>query len=78
MWTEKQYETAAALTERERATALEQHREELARQTPSPDGLCEDCAEPIPVQRLEAWPTARRCVPCQVLHDKRQQGYARR
>ena len=27
-------------------------------------GVCEECAEPIPVKRLLAWPTARYCVPC--------------
>ena len=25
-------------------------------------GLCEDCEEPIPFERLKAYPTARRCV----------------
>lgn len=27
-------------------------------------GTCERCGEPIPAGRLEARPTARRCVPC--------------
>lgn len=77
MWSEQQYETAAALTERERETALEQHRERMARETPSPDGLCEDCGEPIPARRLQVWPAARRCVPCQTDHDKHATRYAR-
>ena len=28
-------------------------------------GECSDCGQPIPVARLEAYPTARRCVACQ-------------
>ncbi|MGX4691100.1 TraR/DksA family transcriptional regulator [Streptomyces sp. JNUCC 63] len=28
-------------------------------------GSCEDCAKPIPVERLEILPYARCCVPCQ-------------
>lgn len=28
-------------------------------------GLCERCTRPIPVRRLRALPTARRCRPCQ-------------
>lgn len=28
-------------------------------------GLCEDCAKPIPVERLEILPYARCCVGCQ-------------
>ena len=28
-------------------------------------GRCEDCGTDIPEGRLNAWPEARRCVPCQ-------------
>ncbi|HVO90234.1 MAG TPA: TraR/DksA C4-type zinc finger protein [Casimicrobiaceae bacterium] len=28
-------------------------------------GECEECGAPIPYARLEAYPMARRCVPCQ-------------
>jgi DnaK suppressor protein len=28
-------------------------------------GLCAGCGRPIPVERLEAWPRARFCVPCE-------------
>lgn len=28
-------------------------------------GVCEDCAQPIPLARLRAMPTARFCVACQ-------------
>ncbi|BBL70835.1 TraR/DksA family transcriptional regulator [Methylogaea oryzae] len=33
-------------------------------------GECSDCAEPIALARLEAYPTARRCIVCQEAHDR--------
>ncbi len=33
-------------------------------------GVCTDCASPIDHKRLEAYPTAKRCLPCQALHEK--------
>jgi DnaK suppressor protein len=33
-------------------------------------GSCADCGEPIGAGRLEAQPTARRCVGCQALHER--------
>lgn len=33
-------------------------------------GRCVRCGEPIPYARLEAFPTAKRCQPCQALHEK--------
>ncbi len=33
-------------------------------------GACEDCAEPIPVQRLKLFPAARLCVRCQEEMDQ--------
>jgi RNA polymerase-binding protein DksA len=33
-------------------------------------GLCDDCDAAIPLQRLEAEPTALRCVRCQELFEK--------
>ena len=32
-------------------------------------GVCPDCGEDIEVPRLEAWPTAKRCRPCQARHE---------
>ncbi len=32
-------------------------------------GECCDCKEPIAIERLEAYPTATRCVVCQEIHD---------
>lgn len=33
-------------------------------------GMCVDCGGPIPVERLTAYPTAKRCQPCQRMHEK--------
>lgn len=33
-------------------------------------GMCVDCGGPIPVERLTAFPTAKRCQPCQRMHEK--------
>lgn len=33
-------------------------------------GHCVRCGEPIPFERLTAFPTAKRCRPCQVLQEK--------
>ena len=35
-------------------------------------GLCEDCAEPIAAQRLNAQPWASRCMACQTRVEKKQ------
>jgi DnaK suppressor protein len=33
-------------------------------------GVCEGCAQPIPLTRLRAMPTARHCVPCQTRQER--------
>lgn len=33
-------------------------------------GTCERCGSDIPVARLDAQPTARRCIRCQAMHEK--------
>jgi RNA polymerase-binding transcription factor DksA len=33
-------------------------------------GQCIDCSEPIDYRRLEAYPTAKRCLACQQLREK--------
>lgn len=33
-------------------------------------GVCIDCEEPIALARLEAWPAAARCLPCQEAHEQ--------
>ncbi|HSV17174.1 MAG TPA: TraR/DksA C4-type zinc finger protein [Casimicrobiaceae bacterium] len=37
----------------------------LARMADGTYGECSECGQPIPVARLTAYPTARRCVACQ-------------
>jgi len=32
-------------------------------------GRCLDCGEPIQFERLDAYPTAKRCLDCQVRHE---------
>lgn len=41
-------------------------------------GTCLHCGGPIRVERLAAYPTAKRCQPCQAMHEKTyaQQGRA--
>jgi len=33
-------------------------------------GLCIDCGEPVAYERLKAYPSAKRCVPCQQHREK--------
>lgn len=33
-------------------------------------GTCIDCGGPVGFERLLAWPTAMRCVPCQETHEQ--------
>lgn len=33
-------------------------------------GECGDCHQPIPSNRLEAYPTAMRCIVCQAAHER--------
>lgn len=35
-------------------------------------GICETCARPIPLARLRAMPTARYCVECQAIEERRR------
>ena len=42
----------------------------LARLSEGSYGLCEDCGQRIPQARLEAEPTALRCIRCQELYEK--------
>lgn len=34
-------------------------------------GICVDCEDDIDARRLRAYPTAKRCRPCQALHEQR-------
>ncbi|HKU13894.1 MAG TPA: TraR/DksA family transcriptional regulator [Steroidobacteraceae bacterium] len=42
----------------------------LARLSEGSYGLCEDCGQPIPTARLQAEPTALRCVQCQEKYER--------
>lgn len=37
-------------------------------------GTCADCGDDIGARRLEAWPTAKRCIGCQTKYDARRRG----
>ena len=39
-------------------------------------GVCNDCDEPIAPPRLTAFPTAKRCLNCQVNHERSHAGNA--
>lgn len=65
VWTERQYETAALLAERERQTAIDRRKNE-ARRVAVGGGDCSDCGEPIPLARRKAFPAAVRCLDCQI------------
>jgi phage/conjugal plasmid C-4 type zinc finger TraR family protein len=58
---------AQALEEAQRDDALAKHR----RLMPHGDSaeVCDDCGEPIPVERRAAVPGVRRCVACQQLTE---------
>jgi RNA polymerase-binding transcription factor DksA len=53
------------------ARELADIRDALGRITAGTYGLCIECRETIPEERLVAWPTAKRCRPCQEMHEKR-------
>ena len=48
----------------------------LARLSEGSYGLCEDCGQRIPEARLQAEPTAFRCVQCQELYERTHAGTA--
>jgi RNA polymerase-binding protein DksA len=33
-------------------------------------GICTECGQPVPLPRLRAYPTARRCTPCQEQYER--------
>lgn len=40
-------------------------------------GICIDCDEPVPYARLLAYPTAKRCLACQEVHEAKRAHSAR-
>ncbi|WP_020205568.1 TraR/DksA family transcriptional regulator [Cupriavidus sp. WS] len=70
---------AADIAEEEAAeqAMADRHRVELAdiaaaraRLAGQTYGLCVDCGADIPYARLQAYPTAKRCLPCQSRHEQ--------
>jgi DnaK suppressor protein len=49
----------------------------LARIADGTYGVCVDCAEDIDVKRLDAYPTAKRCIRCQTRYEKQHRGIGR-
>lgn len=39
-------------------------------------GTCIRCGDEIAAERLEAWPTAKRCLRCQRIHEQEKSGVA--
>jgi len=46
----------------------------LARITDGTYGECIDCSDDIGVERLDAWPTAKRCIRCQTHYESTHRG----
>src|SRR3970040_354877 len=46
----------------------------LARITNGTYGACVDCGDEIGVKRLDAYPTAKRCIRCQTHYEKTHRG----
>lgn len=68
--------TAALVVDTENAETrrdvqeLQELNQALARMEEGSYGICEDCGDDIPVERLRAHPGAIRCVPCQSVFEK--------
>jgi DnaK suppressor protein len=60
-------QTVTSLTASTRQ-ALADTTEALQRMNDGTYGTCQHCGERIPVERLEILPSARYCVPCQIVH----------
>jgi len=67
------YEGAQALTERLRQAGIDEARSAPTEQPLEVNGqrLCKECEEPLSPARLNANPSAVRCVECQTDHDRR-------
>jgi DnaK suppressor protein len=56
----------------QRARSIHDIRAALARIEDGSYGLCDRCEEPIPANRLDAFPWARMCVHCQSAMETEQ------
>jgi len=66
---------AKIIEQREREAAIEAALSKVM-QAPQHDRhgrrICLDCGDPIPMERLYAWPHAVRCVTCKLSWEQRQ------
>ena len=67
---ERDFDRAQWLSERERDTALEKHRREMAARGEGNE-YCAECGDPIPAARREAV-KAELCIDCETLREKQQ------
>lgn len=67
------------IQELQRASALADVLERAPERALMIEGLecCRDCANPIPLARLRALPSAARCMECQEQHELKSRGYRR-
>ena len=69
---------AQNMTERDTAFAMQEHdvaeleaiEEALGRIAKGTYGICQDCDVAIPITRLLAFPSAKRCIECQAAAEK--------
>lgn len=61
-----------AADQRRDATEMDDIEQALARMHAQTYGVCVDCGQAIGLERLEAYPTAKRCHRCQEARERRQ------
>ena len=66
----------AAMTDRD-VRELREIEAALARMADATYGACSECGQDIGYPRLQAYPTASRCIQCQSLHERSVQGEGR-
>ncbi|HEV2110219.1 MAG TPA: TraR/DksA family transcriptional regulator [Gammaproteobacteria bacterium] len=52
------------------ATEMDDIEQALARMHAQTYGICVDCGQAIGLERLQAYPTAKRCRDCQEIHER--------
>lgn len=67
-------EELAGLGLQREAEELADIRDALGRLRAGQYGVCIECDDEIPEERLIAWPTAKRCRPCQADYEARRKG----
>ena len=69
-WAEEREEELQAAMRHDRSE-LADIKQALARMHNDNYGICIDCGAAIGYARLEAYPTAKRCLSCQGMHERR-------